>query len=296
MPSACKVTANYLGSSPELSRYFAGIFHIEITVRDGGSIEDIMFPDWATMRFNQEPVVAGETRDGGQIDTSIFTVSGPRSQEVYIRTGTIRQWGVLIHPLGWALLVGEPAHEYANRSVDGMQDPAFEKFRPLAKSLFARERDPQAELRRLTDFFRAMEPFDEPAEKTIAKVYEALFNREIDSVAKLADEAGLNRRSLERLCRRTFGFPPKLLLRRQRFMRSLTDFTVDPSLKWIGALDASYHDQAQFVRDFRYFMGMTPTEYGNRHKPVIESVIRERARYGRERLWNPGSVGGLALT
>jgi AraC-like DNA-binding protein len=36
---------------------------------------------------------------------------------------------------------------------------------------------------------------------------------------------------------------------------------LDPSLKWIGALDGHYHDQAQFVREFREFMGMTPRQY-----------------------------------
>jgi methylphosphotriester-DNA--protein-cysteine methyltransferase len=75
-----------------------------------------------------------------------------------------------------------------------------------------------------------------------------------------------------------------MLLRRQRFLRSLTDFTVDPSLKWVGALDAAYHDQAQFVRDFREFMGMTPTEYGQRDKPVVERVLRERVRYMNEKM------------
>lgn len=296
MSSACTVSANYLSSSPGLRRYFAGIFLIEITVSDGGIIEDFMFPDWATMRFNQEPVIAGTTRGGGQLGKSRFSVSGPRSQEVNIRTGSLRQWGVLIHPLGWSLLVGKSAHEYANRLVDGMTDSTFERFRPLAEMLFAEEPDRDGELQRLTEFFDGLEPLDEPAADSIAKVYDALYDPEVDSVAQLADAAGLSRRSLERLCRRTFGFPPKLLLRRQRFLRSLTDFTVDPSLKWIGALDAAYHDQAQFVRDFRHFMGMTPSEYGQRYKPVVEPVIRERARYGRENLWGSDGMDSLACT
>ena len=61
-------------------------------------------------------------------------------------------------------------------------------------------------------------------------------------------------------------------------MRSLAQYMLDPSLKWIGALDGHYHDQAQFVRDFRQFMGMTPREYAARPKPVIGAIMRERAR------------------
>jgi AraC-like DNA-binding protein len=53
---------------------------------------------------------------------------------------------------------------------------------------------------------------------------------------------------------------------------------LDPSLKWIGALDGHYHDQAQFVREFREFMGMTPRQYGGLDHPIIEGIMNERAR------------------
>ena len=82
--------------------------------------------------------------------------------------------------------------------------------------------------------------------------------RKSTTVAELVRRSGASQRTVERLCRRAFGFTPKLLLRRQRFMRSLADFVLDPTLKWIDAIDSQYHDQAQFVRDFRQFMGMTP--------------------------------------
>jgi hypothetical protein len=53
---------------------------------------------------------------------------------------------------------------------------------------------------------------------------------------------------------------------------------LDPTLKWIGALDGHYHDQAQFVREFREFMGMTPRQYGGLDHPIIEGIMNERAR------------------
>ena len=86
-------------------------------------------------------------------------------------------------------------------------------------------------------------------------------------------------RTVERVCNRAFGFSPKLLLRRQRFLRSLADYVLDPSLKWIGAMDSQYHDQAQFVRDFKQFMGMSPRQYAALDKPILTAVMRERARF-----------------
>ncbi|MCT2399176.1 AraC family transcriptional regulator [Novosphingobium mangrovi (ex Huang et al. 2023)] len=281
-------------TAPVLQRYFASVFLIEVEVADGDFVEDFMFPDWAAMRFNREPTVTGNTRGGANVGQSAFSVSGPRSQEACIRTGNLRQWGVLVHPLGWALLVGKPAHEYANGLADGMTDPVFARFRPLAETLFGPEPDTDGELQRLTAFFAGLEPLHEPAEASIARVYDAVQDPEIDSVPQLADRAGISRRTLERLCQRTFGFPPKMLLRRQRFLRSLIDFTVDPSLKWVGALDATYHDQAQFVRDFREFMGMTPSEYGQREKPVVEPVVHARVRYLRETMQGFDKAARLA--
>ena len=98
---------------------------------------------------------------------------------------------------------------------------------------------------------------------------------------------------LERISRRAFGFTPKVLLRRQRFVRSLARFMLDPSLKWIGAIDCHYHDQAQFVRDFRQFMGMTPRQYAALPKPIVNAVMQARERFAgsaAQALDGPGGV------
>lgn len=282
MPPACSVTVQYMHPSPKLRRFFAGLFLIEVEVDGDGTIEDFMFPDWATLRFNQSPRVSGQTRDGKLLPDARFMASGPRVQETYLRTGTVRQWGALISPLGWASLIGEPASAFANGLFDGMTTAAFAKFRPLAETLFGPEPDPAGELQRLTEFLESLEPRPEPAADKIEAIFAALYNPEIDTVTGLARWVGVSSRTLERICSRVFGFAPKILLRRHRFLRSLSQFTADPSLKWIGAMDASYHDQAQFVRDFHEFMGMTPTAYCQLPKPIVEPVLLQRVKYARE--------------
>ena len=83
-------------------------------------------------------------------------------------------------------------------------------------------------------------------------------------------------RSLERVSKRAFGFTPQLLLRRQRFLRSLAQFMLDPSLKWLSTLDYQYHDQAHFVRDFKRFMGVSPSVYAKFDKPLLIAAARAR--------------------
>jgi AraC-like DNA-binding protein len=181
-------------------------------------------------------------------------------------------------PLGWARFVVLPAARMADRVIDGERDPAFAGFASLAESVFHGSRDEDAELARIIGWFAARigEPLHEEAR--INAVHAALVDPGIGTVAELAEQAGESMPALSRLCHRAFGFTPKLLLRRQRFMRSLAQFMLDPSLRWIGALDGHYHDQAQFIREFRRFMGMTPSEYAALPHPVLDAFVNERLR------------------
>ena len=105
----------------------------------------------------------------------------------------------------------------------------------------------------------------------------ALSYDELSSVADLSAKLALSERSIERLSHRAFGFSPKLLLRRQRFLRSLGRFMLDPSMAWIDTIDHHYYDQAQFTRYFQRFMGMSPRDYAARPTPILGAAAVARA-------------------
>ncbi|MEC7623655.1 MAG: helix-turn-helix domain-containing protein, partial [Pseudomonadota bacterium] len=166
--------------------------------------------------------------------------------------------------------------EYADRWADAESDPAFTHLAalcgavPLESGGLAAERD--ALLRELT--LLLAEPAAREAE--ILRFEEALTDPRFHSVAELADALGMSPRTMERFCRRAFGFSPQLLLRRQRFVRSLAKFMLDPSLRWIDTLDGHYHDQAHFVRDFKRFMTMSPSDYAKLPHPVLAAAAHAR--------------------
>jgi AraC-like DNA-binding protein len=197
---------------------------------------------------------------------------------VHFAVGATRLWGIGLMPLGWAKFVHDDAAHHANTVADGHAHPAFVSFRPLAQALFGPEADADAEFGRIVDHFLAR--IDEPVhdEERIVAIHEALVDPDIHTVATLVERTGGTPRTIERVCQRAFGFAPKVLLRRQRFMRSLAQFMLDPGVRWSGAMDGHYYDQAQFVRDFRQFMGMTPGQYAAREKPILTAIMRERAR------------------
>jgi len=179
-------------------------------------------------------------------------------------------------PAGWAALFASQAGDYADRIVDGLADPVFAAFAPLAHALAAGAGDFADELALIETHMAVTFAQAPPGDPAITALTEALLDPELVAVAELAERMAINVRSLERLSCRAFGFPPKLLLRRQRFLRSLARFMLDPSLRWLGALDCHYHDQSHFVRDFRRFIGMSPSAYSKLDKPLLVAAARAR--------------------
>ncbi|MGO4169170.1 AraC family transcriptional regulator [Novosphingobium sp. PhB57] len=278
--TARRVVIQYCPVPAGLDRYLSVLFYCEIELGENERLHDVLFPDWASLRFHFGSTGDGEIRAGSRLESCRFSVTGPRSQEVRFSMATAREWGFGLTPLGWATFLGVPADRYANVLVDGDADPVFAHFKPLHDALAA-EDSPGDQLDRLTAFVAAMPRRPVVHEDLILAICEALANPEVRSATDLAARVRAHPRMVERVCRAAFGFPPKLLLRRQRFLRSIEQFTLEPKRKWIGAIDSAYHDQAQFVRDFRAFMGMTPRQYAKLDKPVTGPLMRERARHAR---------------
>ncbi|WP_225205579.1 helix-turn-helix domain-containing protein [Novosphingobium huizhouense] len=259
-----------------LRRYFTTFYLTEIDVAEGTCAFDWLHPEWANLRMFQGSLPDSDIGGREPLGGVPATFTGPTSTTVRFSVGTTRIWGIGLLPLGWARFVGAPAHLYADRLMDPREERVFAPFRPLVDTLFEAEPDERAELDRIGAHFLARPPVDLPDEDRIVACHAALLDPELSSVADFAQGARLPAHTLERLCRRHFGFPPRLLLRRQRFMRSLAQYMLDPSLKWIGAIDGHYHDQAQFVRDFHRFMGMSPSQYAAAPHPVLSAVMRAR--------------------
>jgi methylphosphotriester-DNA--protein-cysteine methyltransferase len=99
-------------------------------------------------------------------------------------------------------------------------------------------------------------------------------------VDQFAAEVGVPPRTLHRLCLRAFGFAPKRLLRRQRFLETLGLIRVSADTKFSALLDEQYHDQAHFNRDFRDFMGMTAREYAQTPRALMQAAAIAQANMG----------------
>lgn len=271
-----RVESRFFAPPQEFDGCFTTFYQLKLDVPEGLSVRDALQPEWANIRF-----FAGG-RPNAQIgDSSVrqarFSATGPSSLPCSFELGSARMWGIGFLPLGWARFFDRNACDLVNLVVDGEAHPAFRRFGGLAKTLCDPETSDEEQFDAIVATMREHHRPSRDDDK-ILSVHRALVDEDLSRVAELAERADIGVRTLERICRRYFGFTPRLLMRRQRFMRSLTTFMLQDDVRWTDAMDEHYHDQAQFTREFRQFMTMKPSEYAAMDHPILTSFVEARAR------------------
>ncbi|MGC1468081.1 MAG: helix-turn-helix domain-containing protein [Sphingorhabdus sp.] len=262
--------------APELRRYFSSYYFVEISTPGRVEQDDLLYPEWASARFMLEGMIPASLVPDPVVSVPRASMTGPTSRACHVRCSFARLAGIGMLPAGWSRFVGTNASHFANAVFDVETETAFSLFGAIWADIQGLQDN-----REIADIFdkhllAALGP-EYDREEEIERVHAALADSEITDVGQLAARVGLNSQYVERLCRRVFGFPPKRLLRRQRFLRSLGARMLDPDLKWVKVLDASYHDQAHFSRDFRDFMGMSPKAFLDMPRPISKAALRARA-------------------
>jgi AraC-like DNA-binding protein len=259
--------------APALRRFITAYYVVDLPAGQG-PLEDLLHPEWANIRFS----LSGRwsTRIGG-IDhdpAPPAALFGPTSIAGRVRGEAGVVLGVGLLPLGWARFIAAPASQMADR------------VEPLATALGERAEATLAALRQAPDdaarvaildaLFGALEAAGPPLEPVLLKAHERLLDPAVDTVAALAAALALSPRHLTRLSLRMFGFPPKLLIRRQRFLRTLQALRESPDAALGAVIDDGYFDQSHFVRDFHLFMGLSPSAYFALPHVLLGPAARER--------------------
>ncbi len=82
------------------------------------------------------------------------------------------------------------------------------------------------------------------------------------NMKKLSEAVNLSSKGLERLFEKYVGMPPKVYSGIIRFKKLLQAIKQNPRDGKHLYLDFGYYDQNHFIKDFKRFMGTTPTAYG----------------------------------
>jgi AraC-like DNA-binding protein len=239
--------------APELREYVT--FYYFVTAP--GPIDDFLYPEWGNIRF----ALHGDwhvTMEGYGPEPQVDVLFGPTDRCGRVTTSGGRVVGLGLTPIGWHRLLGESAHLMANR-VRTMGDELGAPASRLRRA-FALDRCEAAGVARLDEVLGAVIARRPPTPALLLRLDDALRTRPQD-VVRFAGLAGVSPRRLQRLCLAVYGFAPKRLIRRQRFLDTLGKFRMAVGEPLETAIDPKYFDQAHFYRDFRDFMGMSPRTY-----------------------------------
>ena len=275
----------------DLAPYLSGYYRTEIA--EGTVVEDFLPPEEGNLRIGKAEIYEACIGTCAPEPVPAAILSGSTDRVTHMRVSNGVFWGIGVTPAGWARLLRVPADEMANRFEDVHTTNIDPSIKALLDALLAEPDDALAVAERITACFRALLGNRPAVESTIHAVHLSLLSEDANSVNALATLAGKTPRTFERFCKRHFGFPARSLLKRQRFLRSLGKYMLDPSMKWVSTLDTHYWDQAHFIRDFKATMGMTPSEYAEMPHPVVKAAVAvtsQRAGVAHQALYRPGAA------
>lgn len=207
-------------------------------------------------------------REGRVIGTAI--VGGARSG-YYVReiSRPLRSVGALLRPGAAEVLFGVHASELAEQhtSLEDLWGPRAASMRdrlgedlPLEQRLEAFEALLAARLPRVQGLHPA-----------VAQALDQL--RSARSIHDVVDRSGYSHRRFIALFSRTVGLTPKLYSRVLRFQRALRRVRSAEVETWAAvAVALGYSDQAHFNREFKEFVGITPTGYQEISSPAAHHV------------------------
>lgn len=232
------------------------------------------------------PAMLSITIDAGPIDVSIgnhrfgplerASLYGPTSRAFRtVTTGGVAV-GIGLSALGWARMIGRPAADYHNRiaplsSILGPQ--VAERF---TGGLDAVNDDAMIKLV-LDSVLAPMFTKRHPHEDLIRAFTRLMVTDGVIEMKDVADQLDIPTHELRRMATRHFGMPPKLLLRRSRFLRSFIGLIRADGLSDYSGIDSSYFDASHFLRDASTFLGTTPRRFVSAETLYLKASLRARA-------------------
>jgi AraC-like DNA-binding protein len=251
-----------------------------VRVTGPGRVHDQIFPEWANFRLILSGDWEAKFPDVDVAPVPQAGVTGTLERAVWVWGTAGLMVGVGLMPQGWPRLTGQPAAPFSNR-----MRPLAEAIGPasdeLHRRLRQREHDGEEALYAVLDEMLPQLLLDAPDAPLVARAHEALQQLHVQTVGDWAGEVDMSTRQLERFALRFFGLSPKRLLRRQRVLRTLAAMRDHPDGTWTQSLDAPFTDQAHFIREFKYYMGASPSAYLARVRPIMaEAWERRKALLG----------------
>lgn len=269
-----EIAVQFILPAPDLRRFISGYHFYTLNYPRGHIHHDLFYPAWANVRFYASEADWRITiGDHGFDPVPKAALFGPTSRASASASGAGTLIGAGLTPLGWRRFVPAEAADHADAIT------ALDKVLPDAAALAAAvlgARDAAGAAAAMDTYFLARLGRPGPNEDRIEAMHRLLAEAPPISVNDAAAQLGMHPRAFLRLALSAFGFRPKLLLRRARFVRTLTRLEEEPEANWVDVLDIGYHDQSHFIHDSHEFLGMAPGDFLRLPRPINAASTRLR--------------------
>jgi AraC-like DNA-binding protein len=254
-----------------LQRYVAGFDRLSIAAPPGERVREVMFPSWATIYVTLYDSPRWSLKIGKRNFDPVPTIAfvGPTSSAGYVDAAGGTLVSMTILPSGWSRLFGGDVSRFANRVVPMESlDPGT---RHLREALEAADVSPVEAFTQWVADRLARRPEADPRIDQLLEIYRDPQYTRIDMIA---DKMGMTPRMLATVTRANFGFTPKLLMRRTRFLRALAQLLRTPENGAEVLRIAGYWDRSHFLRDSHLFLGCSIRDFNKRRGAVSNMWLR----------------------
>ncbi len=271
-PLTGKVSLSYLAPPDDLSALFGPMY---LFVADKAAVSDHTRADFAQVRFMLSGTGEYVFHDQRQVETPSCCMLGPTTAATRFEVlGPMRVIGVSVLPLGWAALGAGDAGATADNLFD------------LATRFGAHWSDLHGQLDAIADaedaaallwpFLRSAIHRPSATERDFVTAVDAwLADERSPRVDALQETTGLSSRQIARLCNKYYGSPPKYLARKYRALRCALILARD-NIDWADLCDGAFYDQSHFIREFKHFIGLTPSQLRDDASLVIRLTMGRR--------------------
>jgi AraC-like DNA-binding protein len=275
------VSLDYAAPAADLKEFVSVFYDFRADVP---RFEDVDRADLAQLRFQLQGCGRYRFADGHVQDGPEVQVVGPTMGVTHISVeGPAEVFGAGLLPAGWGAMIAIDASSVTNRVIDGA-----ELFGPQVREVAERLRATASLEERVAitgSFIRDLIAggHEQPRwfTRTVDDWLESSLNPQVDD---LVAAARLSRRHVERLCKRLYGCPPKLLARKYRALRAAVVLAKGEA-STAELLTQGFYDQSHCIREIKRFTGVTPTR--------IQGDLNELTRLTMKRTEFAGQVAPL---
>ena len=268
------ISIRYLAPAPALGRYVSSYYWFESAAP---AFNDLMRAELGQIRIVTCGSATNHYANGRVRRPGAIQLQGPTSGPArFVADGPLRLFGIGLLPLGWATLIGVPADTLADDVAD-LGAVVGLPARHLADAM-ASAPDDAARIAIANRFLADLLVDPHPAPLWFSRLCDDWLTASSNpSIDRLITDSGMSIRSVERLAKRVYGASPKLLSRKYRALQAAVQIGNGEIAGWSDLACAGFYDQAHFIRKFKQFTGMTPTQLKDSAAAVHRlTIVRKR--------------------